>query len=101
MSFEFILRIVGMIVLSIIGGYWGYDIARSIPNEVAGYTMGFALLGALSGLLFTPYITTRATVNSGNDAVGASHIKSGALRLNVQREGHITYRGRPSGLDAH
>jgi len=59
MSFEFIIRIIGMIVLSIIGGYWGYDIARSIPNETVGYTLGFALLGALSGLLFTPYITTR------------------------------------------
>ncbi|HET7142711.1 MAG TPA: PIN domain-containing protein [Anaerolineales bacterium] len=59
MSFEFAIRIFGMIVLSIIGGYWGYDIAKSIPNEVVGYTLGFALLGALSGLLFTPYITTR------------------------------------------
>ena len=59
MSFEFILRIIGMIVLSIIGGYWGYEISKSIPNERISYTLGFALLGALSGLLFTPYITTR------------------------------------------
>lgn len=59
MSFEFISRIIGMIVLSIIGGFWGYDIARSVPNEMTGYILGFALLGALSGLLFTPYITTR------------------------------------------
>lgn len=59
MSFEFILRIIGMVVLSIIGGYWGYDISRSIPNEMVSYTLGFALLGALSGLLFTPYLTTR------------------------------------------
>jgi uncharacterized protein YacL len=59
MSFEFILRIIGMVILSIIGGYWGYDISRLIPKEVTGYTLGFALLGALSGLLFTPYLTTR------------------------------------------
>lgn len=59
MSIEFIVRIVGMIIFSLIGGYWGYDVARAIPNEVFGYTLGFALLGALSGLLFTPYITTR------------------------------------------
>ncbi len=60
MSFEFIFRIVGMLVMGIIGGYWGYDIAvRSIPEQILGYSLGFALLGALSGLLFTPYITTR------------------------------------------
>ena len=59
MSIEFIVRIIGMIVFSIVGGYWGHDIAKSIPNELVGYTLGFALLGALSGLLFTPYITTR------------------------------------------
>jgi len=59
MSFEFILRIIGMIVLSIIGGYWGYDVAKSVPNEMSGYILGFALLGALSGLLFTPYISMR------------------------------------------
>jgi len=59
MSVEFIVRIIGMIVLAIIGGYWGYDVAKMVPNEIAGYTLGFALLGALSGLLFTPYLTTR------------------------------------------
>jgi uncharacterized protein YacL len=59
MSFEFIARIIGMIVLSIAGGYWGYDISKTIPDQAVGYTLGFALLGALSGLLFTPYFTTR------------------------------------------
>jgi len=59
MSLEFIVRIVGMLVLGIAGGYWGHDIARTIPEDLVGYTLGFALLGALSGLLFTPYITTR------------------------------------------
>jgi len=59
MSVEFIVRIIGMLVFSIIGGYWGYDIAKAVPNEMVGYTLGFALLGALSGLLFTPYLTTR------------------------------------------
>jgi uncharacterized protein YacL len=59
MSVEFILRIIGMLVLAIVGGYWGYDIAKAIPSELVSYTLGFALLGALSGLLFTPYLTTR------------------------------------------
>jgi uncharacterized protein YacL len=59
MSIEFIFRIIGMIVLAILGGYWGYDFAKAVPTEVISYTLGFSLLGALSGLLFTPYLTTR------------------------------------------
>jgi uncharacterized protein YacL len=59
MSIEFIFRIIGMIVLAILGGYWGYDFAKAVPAEVISYTLGFSLLGALSGLLFTPYLTTR------------------------------------------
>jgi uncharacterized protein YacL len=60
MSFEFIVRIIGMLVIGIIAGYWGYDIAaKSAPDLIISYSLGFSLLGALSGLLFTPYITTR------------------------------------------
>lgn len=59
MSAEFILRIVFMIILAIAGGYWGYDLSKLNPSEMIRYTLGFALLGALSGLLFTPYFTTR------------------------------------------
>ncbi len=59
MSAEFIVRIIGMLIFSVIGGYWGYDIAKTIPNELVGYVLGFSMLGALSGLLFTPYLTTR------------------------------------------
>ena len=59
MSYEFIVRIIGMIVLSFTGGYWGYNLSRPIPDQTVTYVLGFALLGALSGLLFTPYVTTR------------------------------------------
>jgi uncharacterized protein YacL len=59
MSFEFILRIIGMIVLGIGGGYWGIDIAKYNPSEAARTTLTFALTGALAGLILTPYLTTR------------------------------------------
>jgi uncharacterized protein YacL len=59
MSVEFFLRIIFMIILAIAGGIWGYDISKNLPTNVASYTLGFGLLGALSGLLFTPYFTTR------------------------------------------
>lgn len=59
MSAEFILRIVGMIVLGIAGGYWGYDLAKFNPSEAIRYTLGIGLTGALTGLILTPYFTTR------------------------------------------
>ncbi len=59
MSVEFILRIVFMIILGIAGGYWGHDLARFNPSEVVRYTLGIALTGALTGLILTPYFTTR------------------------------------------
>jgi uncharacterized protein YacL len=58
MSFEFILRIIGMFVLAIGGGYWGYDLYRGTPNESVNSLL-FGLVGALVGLILTPYFTTR------------------------------------------
>ena len=59
MSFEFILRIVGMIVLAIGGGYWGLGLSKFNPDETVRTTLTFALVGALTGLILTPYFTTR------------------------------------------
>ena len=59
MSFEFILRIIGMFVLAIAGGYWGFDIAKFNPDEAVRYTAVSGLVGALTGLILTPYFTTR------------------------------------------
>lgn len=60
MSFEFILRIFGMIVLGLGGGYWGFNIAQSTPTtDPFTITMVFGLVGALTGLILTPYFTTR------------------------------------------
>ncbi len=61
MSFEFILRIIGMIVLGVAGGYWGFDISKSNPATTDVYitTMTFGLVGTLAGIILTPYFTTR------------------------------------------
>ncbi len=59
MSFEFILRIVGMIVLAVAGGYWGFDLSRFSPSDAIRTTLVFGLVGALTGLILTPYFTTR------------------------------------------
>jgi hypothetical protein len=34
MSFEFILRIIGMFVLGIAGGFWGFDVSRFTPERM-------------------------------------------------------------------
>ena len=59
MSAEFFLRIIFMVILGIFGGIWGYDLAKLNPGEVFRYTIGIALVGALAGLILTPYFTTR------------------------------------------
>ena len=59
MSFEFILRIIGMIVLAVAGGFWGYDLSRFTPEDAIRTTLVFSLVGALTGLILTPYFTTR------------------------------------------
>jgi uncharacterized protein YacL len=60
MSIDFIFRIVGMIVLAIIGLTSGIKLARAAATEqIALYATVFALVGALIGLVATPWITTR------------------------------------------
>jgi len=59
MSAEFFLRIIFMILLGIAGGIWGHDLAKYNPTEVFRYTLGMAMVGALVGLILTPYFTTR------------------------------------------
>jgi len=55
MSFEFILRLFSMIVLAILGGFWGY----SLPGDPIVNVVLLAVVGALAGLILTPYLTTR------------------------------------------
>ena len=61
MSFEFILRIIGMLVLSTAGAFLGFDIAKTNPGTTDVYvsTTVVGLVGALAGIILTPYFTTR------------------------------------------
>lgn len=59
MSFEFLLRLIGMLVFSILGVRFGASSsgALALPADVAALL--FAMVGALFGLVITPWITTR------------------------------------------
>jgi uncharacterized protein YacL len=59
MSVEFFLRIIFMFIFAIAGGFWGHDLAKYYPAEVFRWTIGMSLVGALVGLILTPYFTTR------------------------------------------
>lgn len=66
MSADFIARLIGMIVFSILGVYLGTHLGRLAqfnPGEmiltVEQYAFTIGLVGALTGLILTPFITTR------------------------------------------
>jgi uncharacterized protein YacL len=59
MSSDFILRIVGMVVFAIASAYWGFWFGRNnAADEIIAYTLGMGTVGALFGLIATPYFTT-------------------------------------------
>jgi uncharacterized protein YacL len=59
MSTEFILRIVGMVVLGVIGGLWGFQFGGNNFGESLRYALIIGLIASLAGLVLTPYVTTR------------------------------------------
>ncbi|OGO20754.1 MAG: twitching motility protein PilT [Chloroflexi bacterium RBG_16_48_8] len=59
MSGELIVRLIGMIVLMISGGILGLNLAPKVGGAVDLWGIVFALVGALAGLIITPFITTR------------------------------------------
>jgi uncharacterized protein YacL len=62
LSVEFVFRIIGMVIVGILGwsfGGWAYRIEPFDPRQELLYRTVFGLVGALAGLVLTPYVTTR------------------------------------------
>ncbi len=59
MSADFIFRIIGMAVFSVLGAYTGNGLSYYNPGQQLFYTITFTLVGALFGLVLTPYLTIR------------------------------------------
>ena len=59
MSAEFVWRIIGMFFFAIMGGYFGNWLGRFNEPATVLYISIFGLLGALIGLILTPFFTTR------------------------------------------
>ena len=61
-SVEFVFRLIGMLVFALVGwgfGAWAARIPPFDPRQELLYRVVFGLVGALAGLVLTPYITTR------------------------------------------
>ncbi len=61
-SVEFIFRLIGMVIVAILGwsfGGWAARIEPFDPRQELLYRTVFGLVGAMAGLVLTPYITTR------------------------------------------
>jgi uncharacterized protein YacL len=58
-SIEFVFRLIGMVVMAIGGGYLGVLMSAAAGSPAELWAVVFGLLGALIGLVVTPYITTR------------------------------------------
>lgn len=56
---EFILRIVGMILFSVLGVLGGLELSKITGASEELYAVTLGLVGALFGLVLTPFITTR------------------------------------------
>jgi uncharacterized protein YacL len=59
MSIEFIFRIIGMLTLGVGGVFLGIVVADAAGVSVALSGIVLSLVGALFGLVITPYVTTR------------------------------------------
>lgn len=66
MSLDFIFRLIGMVVFAILGVLWGISLGEqaalleSVPKlSTIQYAFLVGLVGAMTGLVLTPYLTTR------------------------------------------
>ena len=59
MSVEFGIRLIGMVVLAVSGIYVGVALANVAGTPVELWASVFGLLGALMGLVVSPFVTTR------------------------------------------
>ncbi|MFP3854155.1 MAG: PIN/TRAM domain-containing protein [Anaerolineales bacterium] len=59
LSIEFLLRLIGMVGLAIGGIYLGAELGELAQASRELWASVFALVGALAGLIITPFLTTR------------------------------------------
>ena len=66
MSIDFIIRLIGMVVFSIVGVFWGINLSETVIPvfgqvrfSTTHVSVVLGVVGAILGVFLTPYITTR------------------------------------------
>ncbi|MBN2148245.1 MAG: PIN domain nuclease [Anaerolineales bacterium] len=59
MSTEFVFRLIGMVMFSVLGVYIGIYLGKEIDQSPEATAVLIGLVGSLFGLIMTPYLTTR------------------------------------------
>lgn len=85
MSADFIARLIGMVVFLILGTILGNWLGKFDAAERLTYILGIGLVGALFGLVMTPFLTTRPVraIRNGLSRLSAEMLFSGLLGLVV------------------
>ena len=85
MSIEFVFRLIGMVVMSIGGGWFGISFSKLSGEDPLTRTVAFAMVGAIAGLVLTPYLTTRPmrAIRKTLTQVSAKTLVAGAVGLIV------------------
>jgi uncharacterized protein YacL len=83
LSIEFILRLIGMVALAIGGIYLGAELGELAQASKELWASVFALVGALAGLIITPFLTTRPirAIRSQMSRVSAQTLLAGLMGL--------------------
>ncbi len=83
MSVEFIFRIIGMVALAVGGVYLGVDLSHTSDTPPELWGIIFGLVGALVGLVATPFFTTRPAraIRTRILAVSATGLIAGMVGL--------------------
>ncbi len=85
MSIDFVFRLIGMVAFAVGGVYLGTLLGKSAGEQPVLWASVFGLVGALMGLVVTPFITTRPTraIRSQIAQLSARSIIAGAIGLIV------------------
>lgn len=62
MSADFVSRLVGMVVIGLLGAQIGADLAASLATPQQYFSLVLGLVGVLFGLIVTPFLTVRPVV---------------------------------------
>jgi uncharacterized protein YacL len=85
MSWEFVFRLIGMVVFSVLGWMLGVALGGETQAPTVRYVIVLSLAGAALGLLLTPYITIRpfTSLRKNISQMPASQLLSGIVGLVV------------------